>query len=48
MHFGHKVLMDVDNNGALLVGNSQGILGQWLRPHLIQLLKIVIDTLVTY
>jgi hypothetical protein len=34
---GHGVLMEVDDNNALIVGDPLGILGQQLRPHLIHL-----------
>jgi hypothetical protein len=30
-----KVLVDVDDNMALIAGNLQGILGQRFRPHLV-------------
>jgi hypothetical protein len=30
---GREVLMEVDNNSALIVGNPKGILGQQLRPY---------------
>jgi hypothetical protein len=30
---GHEVLMEVDYNSALMVGNPQRILGQQLKPH---------------
>ncbi len=40
---GHKVLMEVDDNSSLIVGNPQGILGQ---P--IHLLNINIVTLINY
>ncbi len=33
VHAGHKVLMKVDDNSALSVGDQQGISGQQLRPH---------------
>jgi len=29
----HRVLAEVDNNRALIVGDWQGIWGQQLRPH---------------
>jgi hypothetical protein len=43
----HKVLVEVYNNSALIVGDPQGILGQQLRPHPIYLLNSII-TLVLY
>jgi hypothetical protein len=30
---GLKVLIEVDDNSELIVGDPQGILGQQLRPH---------------
>ncbi len=38
---GRKVLMEVDDKSALIVGNLQGILGQQLRPHPVHLLNII-------
>ncbi len=38
---GHEVLMEVDNNMLLIVGNLQGILEKHLRPHPISLLNII-------
>ena len=32
VHEGHKVLMEVDDNISLIVGNLQGILDQQLKP----------------
>jgi hypothetical protein len=29
---GHKVVVEADDNSALIVGNQQGILGKQLRP----------------
>jgi hypothetical protein len=37
---GHEVLMEVDSNSALIVGNPQGILGEHLRPRPIHWLNI--------
>ncbi len=37
---GNKVLVKVDNNSVLIVGDPQGILSQQLRPHAIHLLII--------
>jgi hypothetical protein len=42
---GDKVLMALDDNNALIVGNLEGILGQRLRPCLINSLNII--TLIT-
>jgi hypothetical protein len=42
MHACHKVLMEVNNNSALIVGDPHGILGQKLRPLLSKLLNIII------
>ncbi len=39
-HAGIKVLMEVDDNGALIVGKSHGILNQQLLPHPIDVFKI--------
>jgi hypothetical protein len=39
-HAGIKVLMEVDDNGALIVGESHGILNQQLLPHPIDVFKI--------
>jgi hypothetical protein len=36
---GHEVLMEVDNNMLLIVGDPQGILEKHLKPHPINLLK---------
>ncbi len=45
MHAGHEVLMEVDDNIVLIVGDQQGILDQQLRPHIIHLLNIIITQL---
>ncbi len=42
MHAGPKVLMEVDDNISLNVGNLQGILYGQLRPYQIQPLNIFI------
>ncbi len=47
VHAGHKVLMEVDDNTLLIIGNPRGILDQQLRPHGINLLNIII-TLINY
>ncbi len=39
---GHKVLMEVDDNICLILGDLQGILDQQLRPRPIHLLNIII------
>jgi hypothetical protein len=41
VHAGHKVLMEVDKNGAPGAFNLQGILDQLLRPSLIHLLDMI-------
>ncbi len=41
VHAGNEVLAGVDDNGALIVGNLQGILGQQLRFHPIHLLNVI-------
>ncbi len=38
---GRKVLMEVDNSIPLIVGDSQGILDQLLRPHPLHFLNII-------
>jgi hypothetical protein len=38
----HEVLMEVDDNTSLIVGDPQGILDQHLSPHLILLLNNII------
>jgi hypothetical protein len=38
----HEVLMEVDDNCALIVGNPQGILDLQLRPRPMHLLNIII------
>ncbi len=38
----YKVLMEVDDNILLIVGNPQGILGQQVRPYPIHLLNDII------
>jgi hypothetical protein len=42
---GLKVLMKVDSNSAMIVGNAQGILGQQLRTNL--LFNIIMMILIT-
>jgi hypothetical protein len=42
MDAGNKVLIDVDDNTLLAVGNPQLILDQQLKPHPIHLLIIII------
>jgi hypothetical protein len=37
-----EVLMEVDNKSVLIVGELQGILAQQSRPHLMNLLNIII------
>ncbi len=46
-HVGQEVLMEVDNDCAQIVGNSQRILGKQLTTHPIHLLRIIIN-LITY
>jgi hypothetical protein len=45
---GYKVLMDVDDISALIVGNPQGVLGNQLRPHTIHQLNIIIIMLINH
>ncbi len=47
VHAGLKVLMKVENNSAMIVGNPQGILGQQLRTQLIYLFNIIMMILIT-
>jgi len=42
VHVSHDVLMEVDNNSSLIVGDPQGVLGQQLRPRSIYLFNIII------
>jgi len=44
----HDVLIEVDDNLLLIVGNPQGILGKQLKPHPIHLLNIVILLIPSY
>jgi hypothetical protein len=44
----HKVLVEVDDNSALIVGNPQGILIQQHGPYPINLLNIITVTLIAY
>jgi hypothetical protein len=44
---GHKVLMEVQDDISLIVGDLQGILGQQLGPCLIRLLNIIIIFLIS-
>ncbi len=39
-----EILMEVDDNSELIVGNPRGILGQQLMPHTINFLNIIIIT----
>ncbi len=44
---GHEVLMEVNDNSALFVGDLRGILGQHLRPttrHLFLVLSLLLIT----
>jgi hypothetical protein len=47
---GRKVLIEVDDNGVLTVGDPPRILGGQLRPHPIHTLNIIITIikLITY
>jgi hypothetical protein len=45
---GYKVLRDVDDISALIVGNPQGILGNQLRPHPMHSLNIIIIMLINH
>jgi len=48
MHAGYKVLMEVDNNSALIAGHPERILGQQLRPQPIHLLNTINITYVFF
>ncbi len=48
MRAGHKVLVDVDGNILLIVGDLEGILDQQPRPHPIHLLNIIICVLINH
>jgi hypothetical protein len=39
---GHEVLMEADNNSAMIVGKPQVILGQQLRSHSINILNSIL------
>jgi hypothetical protein len=45
---GDEVLMEVDDNGAMIVGDPEGILGQKLRPHQTYLLNIIFNVSITF
>ncbi len=38
---GHKVLMEVDDNPLIIIGDPQGILDQQLSPHSMHLSNIL-------
>jgi hypothetical protein len=42
MQAGRKVLAEIEDNSALIVGDPQGILGQQLRPRPVHLSNIII------
>jgi hypothetical protein len=42
VHTGYKVMLEVDGNILLIVGDPQGILDQQLGPRAIHLLNIII------
>jgi hypothetical protein len=49
VYAGHKVLVEVGSNRALIVGHGQGIVGEQFRPIPIHLLNIIIIiTLINY
>ncbi len=41
MRTGSKVLVDIGDTTALIVGDLQGILGQQFRPHPVHVLNII-------
>jgi hypothetical protein len=45
---GHYVQVDVGNNCSLIVGKTQGMLGQQLKPHPAHLLKIIVFILIIH
>ncbi len=45
---GHKVLLEVDDNSVLIVGDDQGSLTQKLRAHPVHLLNIITIMLIRY
>jgi hypothetical protein len=46
VHAGHEVLVEVDDNISMTVGNPQGILDEQFRPQPINSLNINIITLI--
>jgi hypothetical protein len=48
VHSGHQVLMEFDNNGAMIVNDPKEILVQQLRHHKMHLLNIKFYFLVNY
>ncbi len=42
MRSGHEVLVEVDDNSALIVGYLQGILDLQLRPHQLHLINVTV------
>jgi hypothetical protein len=48
VHADHEVVMEVDDNSAMIVADPQGILGQQLRPNPLPLLNIIINELITH
>ena len=48
VHDGHKVLMEVGDSSASIICDPQGILFLQLKPHLIQVLTIILLALMNY
>ncbi len=48
MRAGHEVLVEVDDNNAMIVVNPWGILGRQLRPRQINLLNIIIIIIIIF
>ncbi len=42
MRSGHEVLVEVDDNSALIVGYLRGILDLQLRPHQLHLVNVIV------
>jgi hypothetical protein len=42
----HKVLVEVDDNEQLIIGDQQGILVQQLKTHPIHIINIIVITVI--
>ncbi len=47
-HADHEVLMEIENNSVMIVGDPQGILGMQLRPYPIHISNVIVIILNTY